>query len=175
MSRIGLVEDSSSPQVAALIEKLKAGRRGSLLKLYGALLHSPRLAETWFAHLNAVRWETGMSGRLREILIIRVAHLNRTEYVLKQHVPKLAEQEGLHADECLALLSTSGKTRFSGAEAAAIAYADEMTTKVQVAETVFAQLPKFYSEAQIVELTVLIATYNMHTRVVSALDLDLED
>jgi hypothetical protein len=36
---------------------------------YKALLHNPTLAETWFQHLNAVRWGTGLSGRLREILI----------------------------------------------------------------------------------------------------------
>src|SRR3712207_8058502 len=44
----------------------RRGRRGSLLGIYKALLHNRRLAETWFNHLNAVRWETSLSGRSEE-------------------------------------------------------------------------------------------------------------
>ena len=40
-----------------------------------------------------------------------------------------------------------------------------MTRQVEVPDAVFEALKPHFSQRQIVELTVLIATYNMHTRV----------
>ena len=85
MARIPYVDGADAP--ADLVARISAGRRGSLINVYRLLLHSAPLAATWFAHLNAVRWRTGLPGRLRELVIIRVAMLNRTDYVLGQHVP----------------------------------------------------------------------------------------
>ena len=103
MARISLIAESEHPELAALIARIRSGRRGELLNIYKLLLHAPSLAGTWFDHLSAVRWQTGLDGRLREIVIIRIAHLNRIEYVLRQHVPALAAAEGLTAQECEAL------------------------------------------------------------------------
>ena len=49
-----------------------------------------------------------------------------------------------------------------------------MTETVQVADEVAAALTPHFSERQIVELAVLIASYNMHARVLQALDIDLQ-
>jgi 4-carboxymuconolactone decarboxylase len=174
MARVTFIEAAAQPEVAELIERIRAERRGKLLNLYKVLLHAPALARTWLQHLNAVRWQTGIEGRLREIVIIRIAHLNRTEYVLRQHVPALAQAEGLSAAQCDALADWEAAEGFSAGERAALAFSDAMTRSVQVPDAVFEELRRHYGERQIVDLTVLIATYNMHNRVVSALQIDLE-
>src|SRR5438046_10242893 len=99
MARISLIEEKDHPELADLIATFRSGRRGELLNIYKLLLHAPRLASTWFEHFNAVRWQTQIEGRLRELLIIRVALLNRSEYVLRQHIPTLAHAEGLSTEE----------------------------------------------------------------------------
>ena len=174
MARVTFIERAREPEVAELIERIRAERRGRLLNLYKVLLHAPALARTWLQHLNAVRWHTGIDGRLREIVILRVAHLNGTEYVLRQHVPALAQAEGLSAVECDALADWQASKGFSAGERAALAYSDAVTRSVHVPDAVFEELRRHYSERQIVELTVLIATYNMQNRVVAALQIDLE-
>ena len=63
---------------------------------------------------------------------------------------------------------------FNARERAALAYADAMTRDVAVPDDVFAALRTHFNERQIVELTVLIGTYNMHTRVFTALQIDPE-
>jgi len=45
---------------------------------------------------------------------------------------------------------------------------------VSVPDGVFAALRDHFNERELVELTVLIGTYNMHNRVMLALDIDLE-
>ncbi|MEA2988963.1 MAG: hypothetical protein QOG83_1674, partial [Alphaproteobacteria bacterium] len=120
----------------------------------------------------AVRWKVELDGRLREIVIIRVGHLNRCSYVVKQHVPLLALPEGLTQAECDALADWRSTEHFSERERAALAFTDASTREVDVADAVFDALRPHFSERQIVELTVLVGTYNMHTRMCQALRID---
>jgi alkylhydroperoxidase family enzyme len=174
MPRIPLIDEKEHPELRELIEKIRSGRRGNLLKLYRALLHSPSLAESWFQHNNAVRWRTQISGRLREMIIIRIAILNRAQYIITQHVPKLAAAEGLSEPECEALRNWQTATVFSESDRAVLAYADAMTRDVTVPDDVYAQVREHFDERQTVELTVLIGTYNMQSRVIQALQLEPE-
>jgi alkylhydroperoxidase family enzyme len=173
MSRIPLLEEFPA-EAGDFVDRVRRQRRGTLLKLYKALLHSPPLAESWFGHMNAVRWGTALPGRLRELIIIRIAAFHAVDYIIRQHVPALAEADGVSVAECEALRDWRRSDRFNEAERAALAYCDSVTAEVRVADGVFEALRTHYSERQIVELTVLIATYNMHVRVIQALEIEPE-
>jgi alkylhydroperoxidase family enzyme len=174
MARVPLIDEKEHPEFAELVEKFRTGRRGRLINIYRLLLNSPALAESWFSHSNAVRWKTALDGRLREIIIIRLGHLTRCQYVLRQHVPTLALADGLSLTECNALADWEASPLFSAGERAALAYADVMTRDIVVGDEVFAQVAQYFDQRQLVELTVLIGTYNMNARVLQALELDLE-
>jgi alkylhydroperoxidase family enzyme len=173
MARVAYI-DGESPEVAELAERIRSGRRGALINVYRLLLHSPPLTATWFDHLNAVRWKTELDGRLREIVTIRIGYLNDVPYVINQHVPRLALAEGLTMEECNALSDWEESEMFGTAERAALAMADAMTRDADVPDSVFTELKQHFDERRIVELAVLIGTYNMHTRVMKALRIDLE-
>jgi len=174
MARVPLIQEQDHPELAEAMAKYSAGRRGKLINVYRMLLHSPDLAESWFNHSNAVRWKTTLDGRLREIVIIRMGHLTHAQYVLRQHVPSLALADGLSLPECDALAAWQGTQFFSTRERAALAYADVMTEDIVVPDAIFAEVARHFDQRQIVELTVLIGTYNMNARVLQALELDLE-
>jgi 4-carboxymuconolactone decarboxylase len=174
MARVPLIDEKDHPEFAELVEKFRAGRRGRLINIYRMLLNSPALAESWFNHSNAVRWKTALDGRLREIIIIRMGHLTGSQYVLRQHVPALALADGLSLPECDALADWRATQFFSARERSALAYADVMTREIVVPDDVFAEVARHFDPRQIVELTVLIGSYNMNARVLQALELDLE-
>jgi alkylhydroperoxidase family enzyme len=170
MSRVPLLEEFPA-EAGDFVDRVRRQRRGTLLKLYKALMHSPPLAESWFGHMNAVRWGTALPGRLRELIIIRIATIYAVAYILRQHVPALAEADGVSIADCEALRDWRRSDRFNEAERAALTYCDSVTTEVHVADGVFEALRPHYSERQLVELTVLVATYNMHVRVIQALEI----
>ncbi len=93
MARVPLLDGDEDPSMAELAEKIRSGRRGNVINVYKLLLHSPPVAENWFNLINTLRWGTELPGRLREIVIIRIGYLNRVDYVINQHVPKLALAE----------------------------------------------------------------------------------
>ena len=174
MARVTYVEGTDDPDLNGLLDKIRSGRRGSLINVYRLLLNSPPLADSWFEHLGAVRWKTQLDGRLREIVIIRIAYLNDVPYVIRQHVPQLAEAEGVTPEEWEALKDWENSPLFDARERAALAFADSMTRDVHVANSVFDVLPDHFDDRRIVELAVLIGAYNMHNRVMTALQIDLE-
>jgi len=174
MARVSYIEEKDHPELAELIGKVRTGRRGTLINVYRLLLHTPDIAATWLELIGKARFATALDGRLREIAIIRVGYLNRTDYVVKQHVPELSAPEGLSQAECDALADWQKSPLFSARERAVLAYADAMTRDVTVPDAVFEGLRPHFTERQIVELTVLIGIYNMHTRVFTALAIDPE-
>ena len=174
MARVPLIEPENHPELENLVARIAAARRGRVINVYRLLLHSPPLAESWFAHNNAVRWSTQINGRLREMVIIRIGYLTGVHYVVKQHVPKLALAEGLSLVECEALKDWDRLTLFDARERAVLGYTDSMTRDIFVPEEIFVGLNDHFNTRQIVELTVLIGTYAMHTRVMQALEIDPE-
>lgn len=174
MARVSYIEEQDHPELAEMIGTIRAGRRGTLINVYKLLLHTPPLAASWLDLISTARFQTELDGRLREIVIIRVGYLNRTDYVVRQHVPELSVPEGLSREESDALADWRKTPFFSPRERAALAYADAVTRDIAVPDSVFDALRPHFSERQIVELTVLIGIYTMHTRVFTALRIDPE-
>ncbi len=174
MARVPLIDPDDHPELAKLVTRIRGRRGGKVINVYRALLHSPPLAETWFEHINRVRWGTGIDGRLREIVIIRLGHLVASAYVLRQHVPELAAGEGVTEEECEALKDWRESGLFDDRERAALGYVDAMTLSATVPDEAFAPLRAHFDDREIVELTVMIGAYISHSRVLQALEVDLE-
>lgn len=172
MARVSLIEPEDHPELESIIAKIRSGRRGTVINVYKLLLHTPAIAEIWLDLINAVRWKVDLDGRLREIVIIRVGYLNRCSYVVRQHVPLHSAPEGLTQQECDALADWRASALFDARERAALAFTDASTRAVDVPDAVFEAVRRHFSERQIVELTVLIGAYNMHTRICQALEID---
>ena len=174
MARVPLIEETDHPELAEPIVKIKGARGGRLINIYRLMLHSPALANAWFDLNQAVRYGTEIDGQSRELAVIRVAILNDVEYVQRAHGPAYALKEGLTPEQVAALTNWQPSKLFSAQQRALLAYTDAMTREIDVSNTVFADLRGHFTERQIVELTMLIAAYNMLTRFLKALQVDPE-
>ena len=81
------------PDRKALVERI-VKERGSVLHLYAMLLHSTPVAEGWLNYLTSIRQKSGLAGDIREMVIMRIAHLNGAPYEAEQHAP-IALKEGM--------------------------------------------------------------------------------
>lgn len=166
--------DLGTGDAAALAQRISA-ERGSVLHLYQMLLHSPAVAEGWLTYLTAIRQKSHLDGAIRELVIMRIAHLNRAPYEADQHAP-IALAEGLRPSQLDALaLPELPVALFDARERAVLDYTDAMTRAVQVPDAVFAAVRAHFTEARLVELTATIAAYNMVSRFLEALQVHSED
>src|ERR1051325_2241966 len=174
MARVSLIDQDDHPELEESIAKIKGARGGRLINIYRLMLHSPKLADACFELNQAVRYGTEIDGQSRELAVIRVAILNNVEYVVRAHGPAYALKEGLTPEQVDAVTDWEPSNRFSEKQRALLAYTDAITRDIDVPDTVFAEVRKFHTERQVVELTMLISAYNMLTRFLKALKVDPE-
>lgn len=166
--------DLNQTELQPLVQQIEA-ERGSVIHLYQMLLHSPTVAQGWLNHLTGIRLHSQVPGDLRELIIMRVAILNRAPYEADQHAP-IALQEGVTQEQLDALDNwRDHKDLFTDQQKAVLAYTDEMTLNVQVPQTVYEDIEHLFNEQLIVEITATIATYNMVSRFLEALQIHSDD
>ena len=171
MARISLIDENTTPDIAALAGKIRGARGGKLHVFYKALLHTPALASAWFDFNNTVRFLTSLGDRTRELVIMRVAALTGCDYVWKVHETQYAAPAGVTPQQVEALRDWRKSGVYGEKESALLAYVDAVTQDVAVTDAVFDGMRKHFSEREILELTVLIGAYNMQTRLLRALDI----
>jgi AhpD family alkylhydroperoxidase len=148
--------------------RIRARRGGKLMLLDEMLLHSPPVADGWNSLLGAVRGEMTLPADVRELVVLRVAVLNRADYEWQAHEPP-AREAGV-TDAQLAEIRRERPTDLTPEVLAALAYADAMTRDITVPDAVYDALGEFYDDRQIVELTATAAVYNMVSRFLVALE-----
>ncbi len=162
-----------TPARSKVAERVIA-ERGSLLHLYSMLLHSAPIAEGWLTYLTAIRQKSTLPGDLREMVIMRVAHINGASYEADQHKP-IALNEGMSLHQLDCLQDWESADCFSTLQRAVLAYTDMMTRQVQVSDVVFQSVAEQLPPDNVVELTATIAAYNMVSRFLEALQIHSHD
>jgi 4-carboxymuconolactone decarboxylase len=165
--RIPLVEPGTRPELATIEQSIVA-ERGRISALYQALLNSAPLAEGWEKLLTAVRNKSSLPADLREIVILRVAVLNRAPFEFEAHVP-IARKAGVAEEKLAALELPRIGEPFSVVERAVLALTDAMTRDVQVPDEVFEPIGRHFDSRGVTELVATIAAYNMVSRFLEAL------
>ncbi len=166
--------DLSAPEAQPLVQRIVA-ERGSVLHLYQMLMHSPPLAEGWLDFMTQVRQKLDLSGDLRELVIMRIAHLNGAPYEADQHAP-IALREGLRQEQLDALADwRAAESLFTPLQRDVLALCDAMTREVHVDDAVVQAVRGQLGERRLVELVATIAAYNMVSRFLEALQIHSDD
>jgi alkylhydroperoxidase family enzyme len=161
-----------------LVAAIRQRRGGTLLNLDRMLLHSPPLAQGWNAYLRAVRTELAVPAKLRELAICAVARLNHADYEFHHHAPEFLRAGGTAAQ--LDALGHVGDPKmatsaFDAAERAVLGLAVDMTRDVEVsAATMAAVRGALNDDRQVVEIVAVVAAYNMVSRFLVALGIEVE-
>lgn len=169
MSRIAPVTPGTRPELAALEAQILAAR-GRISPLYQVLLNSTAITEGWEQMLSAVRNRNSLPAALRELVILRVAVLNRAPYEFDAHVPHaLAAGVAQAVIDASRVAPLASDAPLAPDERLALRLTDAMTRDIEVSDTLFAEVQaRFDARAQI-DLVATIAAYNMVSRFLVAL------
>ncbi|KAF1824662.1 uncharacterized protein K489DRAFT_315586 [Dissoconium aciculare CBS 342.82] len=174
--RLPYVDEShlpdATPSDLAILSDTRARRRGPLLALDRALLHSPPILAGWNAFFGAVRTGTTIDASLREMIMCRIAALNRAWFEWEQHEPLLRETGALSAEmvERLRDERWDGDGLADRRHVLVLRYTDAMTRDVVVRQPLFDELRRLFGDREVVEITATVAGYNAVSRFLVALD-----
>jgi alkylhydroperoxidase family enzyme len=159
----------------ALVAAIEKRRGGQLLTLDRMLLWSEPLARSWNVFLRTLRQELSLSPKLRELAICVVARTTGAEYEFHHHAPEF-EKAGGSAAQVAALHDpeSAADPLFDALERNVIRYAIASTRDVKIPDSVFDALARRLSPTELVELTAVVAGYNMVARFLVALQVPPE-
>jgi 4-carboxymuconolactone decarboxylase len=166
---VPLVQPGTRAELAEVEGRILA-ERGRISLLYQALLNSEPIASGWERMLTAVRKQTLVPGDLRELIILRVAVLNRAAFEFDAHAP-IAAREGVTLEKILAIKDATLGPAFDQRERLVLALTDAMTQDVEVPQALMTELKLNHDPRQLVELVATVAAYNMVSRFLVALNL----
>jgi 4-carboxymuconolactone decarboxylase len=166
--RVPLVVPGTRPELQSVEAKILQ-ERGRISLLYQVLLNSLPLAQGWEGMLTAIRNRSTVPADLRELMILRVAVLNRASFEFDAHVPH-ALKAGVDQDKINDVRSIALSERFNEEERLVLSLTDHMTRDVEVPEDIMSQVTARYGAQQVVETVATIAAYNMVSRFLVALN-----
>ena len=167
VNRIGQVAPGSRPELVE-IEKKIVEERGRVSPLYQTLLNAPEIAQGWEALLTAIRNRNSLHPAIREMIILRVAILNRANYEFEAHVPH-AIKAGVSLEKIAAIRETELPQIFTEQEMLIMRLTDVMTKEIQVPDQLFDRIKPMFNDRELLELVATISAYNMVSRLLAAL------
>ncbi len=168
-TRVPPIIPGTCAELAAIEASIKA-QRGDISLLYQVLLNSAPLADGWERMLTAVRNRSSVPPDIREMVILRVAVLNRAPFEFAAHAP-IARKVGVSETKLAALRDPEPGAAFTSLERAVLALTDAMTRDVQVPDALFEPLRAHFDARALVELVATVAAYNMVSRFLEALQI----
>jgi alkylhydroperoxidase family enzyme len=158
--------DPAPPQLLADMQ----GRRpnGELIGIDRVLLRSVPLAEGWNGLLGRVRREFSLPLEYRELIMLRVAVLNKADFEWRVHHPAYIAAGGSE-EKAESVKHEHIADIFNDDERALLTLTDQSTRKVAVAPDVIEALKIRFGESKTVEAIATVAAYNMVSRFLVAL------
>lgn len=166
--RIRMLErDEVAPELAPLYDKLLADR-GVVPNMFKTVANVPELALGFAAFLKPLMETRALESWYKELIATRVAWLNHCEYCISSHT-YLAKLAGATPEQIEGIQNYESAP-FTDAEKAGFRYADKLHASAHaIDDAAYAKAKRFFSDAQIIELTAVAAAFEFFPRFVSAL------
>jgi alkylhydroperoxidase family enzyme len=159
--------DQAAAEYKALLSKRPA------LNLYRMLPHAGPAAVGFLQLGGALLGQNELDSTLREIAVLRVGLLSKSQYEVHQH-RQVARKVGLADHKVAALELGADISVLDERERFVLEFTDQVFHHVKADGTMFKRAQNFFSERQLSELVLTIGFYMMVCRFLENFEVDLE-
>ena len=153
------------------INEAQAGRAA-----FRMLANHPDLVKHVYGLLTMLSTRNKLDGRLRELIIMRLAWMAGCEYAWFQHYRIATTLNGITPEEIVAVRDWRKSKLFSAADRAVLAAADDTREHGKISDAVWAECARLLKEpAVLVEMVLAIANWTMFAQLLNSLEVTIED
>lgn len=167
-----LSEETMNDDQTAMIAPLKE-RYGFAFNVLKTLMHHMPLLNAWNPFAGHVMATSSLTPRVREIAIMRVGWLTRSEYEWGQHV-LMSKPAGLTHDDHLRIIEGAEAPGWNADEQAIITMTDELLRDTIISDQTWSSLKKCFSDQQILDAIFTVGQYNMLAMALNSLGVQRE-
>jgi 4-carboxymuconolactone decarboxylase len=177
MARIDpLREDEWGEDVAPILGATPPGAEQPLgrLNIFATLARHPELFKAWMPFAGYLLTAGTLSGRDRELLILRTAINCGSPYEWGQHV-RISLAGGIDRETIDRVPAGADAPGWSAAESALLRAADELHVDAKVSDATWAALAESYDERQLIEIVMLVGQYHMVAFTLNSLGVEQDE
>jgi len=147
---------------------------GKPLNIHGMMAHHPELLQAWMPLRNHVVANSSLSGRQRELVILRTAHNCQADYEWQHHVER-GQLAGLSMIEIERVIEGGIADDWSPAESALLYATDDCHRESRIAPDTLGQLERHFSKHQQLDIMVTVGLYITLALIIKTWDVPMED
>ncbi|MBQ0718920.1 MAG: carboxymuconolactone decarboxylase family protein [Gammaproteobacteria bacterium] len=172
-------ENWTEEQIQALgmdIKDLQAsiGSPDKVFNIVKTLIRYPALFKAWLGFANHVLFDSSLTPRDREIVILRIGWLCQSGYEFGQHII-IGRDAGLNDAEMKAIAAGADAANWSAAEQTLLKATDELHADAFIGNATFSQLQEHFEEQQILDLIFAVGQYNMVSMALNSTGVQLDE
>jgi alkylhydroperoxidase family enzyme len=168
-----LPEDQWSDEVREILGGVNVGGRGRPANIFTTLARHPKLLRRWLVFGNHVLFKSTLPPRERELAILRVGWLCRSEYEFGQHT-LIGEQVGLAGEEIRRVTQGPDAPGWSEDDATLLRAVDELHADSFVSDATWNALARRWNTEQILDLLFAVGQYRLVSGVLNSLGVQLD-
>ncbi len=150
----------------------KARENGSTMNMINVLAHHPRIAIP-FLEMGKALFLIDLPMRLREIAVLRLAHLSNSAYEWFQHVA-IGKYAGLTDADIEAIKAGKPAADWSELDGLVMEAVDELESIDTLSDDLWARLGKHFDRQLMMEFLFMISSYKMTAWVLNAMGVPLD-
>jgi alkylhydroperoxidase family enzyme len=150
------------------------GSPDKVFNIVKTLIRYPALFKAWLGFANHVLFNSSLSPRDREIVIMRIGWLCQSGYEFGQHI-LIGREAGLNDGEIKAIAEGDAAANWSEAERALIKATDELHADAFISNATFAELQGHFEEKQIFDVIFAVGQYNMVSMALNSTGVQLDE
>ncbi len=143
------------------------------LNIFRTLANHPKLAKRWLVFGNHVLGKNTLPPREREIVILRIGWLCRSEYEWSQHVV-IGKREGLSDEEIARIGVGPDAPGWSDLERALLRATDELKKDAFVSDATWRELGRSLNTQQLMDLVFTVGQYNLVSMALNSFGVQLD-
>lgn len=163
----------TDPIVKQMWDQTRA-RGGQILNLHYTMGNAPKIAKAEQDLTYALRFDAKSPRALRELAIMRTGQLLNAPYELHAHEPLLIAC-GYSRAQIEALPKWRMSKLFDEKSRALLAYVDEVDAGGNVKDATFAEMKRFFTPEEILELTIVTVHYYGTALLTKSLQIKVEE
>jgi alkylhydroperoxidase family enzyme len=139
----------------------------------GVILRHPALAKAFLTFNNHVAIASSVSRRIRELLILRISWLRRSEYEFAQHVV-LGRNAGLSEVELERVQFGPDAPGWDPVDADLLHAVDELHVDARIRDATWTRLSAHFSRTQLMDIVFAVGCYEILAMVFKTFGVELE-
>jgi 4-carboxymuconolactone decarboxylase len=168
-------QDEWNDEMRELFARMGHQSEDEIFNIFKTLAGYPKMFKRWLPFANHVLFKSSLSPRIREIAILRIGWLCRSEYEWTQHIRIGRDEADMNDADFKALEAGADDPHWNDEERAVVRAVDELHKDHFISDATWQDLSRHFSKEQMMDIVAAVGNYTLVSMMLNTFGVQLDD